>query len=38
MTEIDKIKTISEAIVENIATDIFDLEKVEDLGKYSKKK
>ncbi|MEQ8156704.1 MAG: DUF4351 domain-containing protein [Clostridiaceae bacterium] len=33
---IDKIKTLPEAIVENIATDIFDIEKVEDLEKYLK--
>ncbi|MEQ8156579.1 MAG: Rpn family recombination-promoting nuclease/putative transposase [Clostridiaceae bacterium] len=33
---IDKIKTLPEGIVENIATDIFDIEKVEELEKYLK--
>ncbi|MEQ8197253.1 MAG: DUF4351 domain-containing protein [Clostridiaceae bacterium] len=31
---IDKIKTLPEAITENIATDIFDIEKVEELERY----
>jgi len=31
---IDKIKVSPEVVVEEIATDIFELEKVQDLEKY----
>lgn len=34
----DKIKLLPEVIIETIATDIFDIEKVEDLEKYFKNK
>ncbi|WP_315111383.1 DUF4351 domain-containing protein [Clostridium intestinale] len=31
---IDKIKVLPEVVVEEIATDIFELEKIQDLEKY----
>lgn len=30
----DKLKKLSSQVIETIATDIFDLEKIEDLEKY----
>ncbi|MNN72742.1 hypothetical protein D3C81_1888050 [compost metagenome] len=35
---INKIKKLPESVIETIATDIFDLEKVEDIEKYFESK